>query len=108
MSLPVLAPKYSFDGSSIHRSSHTGSKRQLSASVVSSHADERRTTGRISKASKQSTVAGTESVKINHLHDPELSSIVAFVENKQREVYVNCPIFEEFTHENAEALRLFF
>jgi hypothetical protein len=23
-------------------------------------------------------------------------------------VYVNCPIFEEFTHENAEALRLFF
>jgi hypothetical protein len=86
MSLPILAPKYSFEGNSVHRSSHAGSKRQMSGSVVSSHADERQTIGRISKASKQSTVAGTESVKMNHLHDPELSSIVAFVENKQREV----------------------
>jgi hypothetical protein len=84
MSLPILAPKYSFDGSSVHRSSHAGSKRQMSGSVVSSHAEERQTLGKISKASKQSTVA--ESVKINHLHDPEMSSIVAFVENKQREV----------------------
>jgi hypothetical protein len=87
MSLPLLAPKYSFDGSSVHRtSSHAGSKRQMTGSVVSSHTEERQTIGKISKASKQSTVAGTESVKINHFHDPEMSSIVAFVENKQREV----------------------
>jgi hypothetical protein len=86
MSLPNLAPKYPFEISSIPRSSHAGSKRQTSGSVVSSHVDERRTSGRISKASKQSTIAGTESVKMNNLHDPELSSIVAFVENKQREV----------------------
>jgi hypothetical protein len=90
MSLPTLAPKYSFDGSSIHRSSHAGSKRQMNgSSVVSSHAEERQTIGKISKASKHSTAAGTESVKMNHLHDPEMSSIVAFVENKQREVYAN-------------------
>jgi hypothetical protein len=86
MSFPILAPKYSFEGSSIHRSSHAGSKRQISGSVVSSHAEERQTTGKFSKASKQSNIDGAESVKMNHLHDPELSSIVAFVENKQREV----------------------
>lgn len=86
MSLPTLAPKYSFEGSSIHRSSHAGSKRQVSGSVVSSHAEERQTIGKVSKASKQSTAVGTESVRINQLHDPELASIVAFVENKQREV----------------------
>jgi hypothetical protein len=86
MSFPILTPKYSFEGSSIHRSSHAGSKRQISGSVVSSHAEERQTTGKFSKASKQSNIDGAESVKMNHLHDPELSSIVAFVENKQREV----------------------
>ena len=89
MSLPTLAPKYSFDGSSIHRSSQAGSKRQMNGSVVSSHAEERQTIGKMSKASKHSTAAGTESVRLNHLHDPEMSSIVAFVENKQREVYAN-------------------
>jgi hypothetical protein len=86
MSFPTSKQaKYSFEGSSIHRSSHAGSKRHASASVVSSHAEERQTIGKISKASKPSTVVGNENMRINHLQDPELASIVAFVENKQRE-----------------------
>lgn len=58
----------------------------MNGSVVSSLAEEKQTTGKMSKTSKQSTIVGTESVKINNFRDPELSSIVAFVENKQREV----------------------
>ena len=85
MSFPTSKQaKYSFEGSSIHRSSHAGSKRHASASVVSSHAEERQTIGKISKASKPSTVVGNETMRINH-QDPELASIVAFVENKQLE-----------------------